>query len=655
MAKVIVFVVTAFSTLLGVVPAHADGSTGGSSGSALAKSDFSITVQAKNSSGSWSALSTTGAKNYFDGARCTCNTTVRFVVEAATSTAATKISTLLAASGADGEGRLYLGESSACTTDPTDSSYGCVLLDQIDELGSLAKKGYWTSTEVSLGTLFGASDGSCTAVKTQYLWFWVDTSSDGSADLTGDSAPSLSLRLDGKAPGAPTALSAKPGKEALLLTWTASTSTSSSSSDLAGYLVFCKNADGSAVFSPSPYNSQYVTPATLSSSGACPSDDTLGIAVLDTGFSSFGAGYLCSGLIAADQTSYRLKNLHNDLAYTLFMVAVDNDGNVSTASDAVTGTPVMTVDFYNEYVNEGGTPVGGYCSFAQHGAHIGVAALLVAAFAVFAVFVVLGRRRFRRGRFLLVVVVTLPPSAVSAQAIYYDSDMPVIDEGSVQQPAGQSARSATMEFRMGPYHPDVDSGLSNGASPHDTVFGAKTRFLYSLEVDYDILQRFGTLAVGGGIGYFRESAAAFVGTNAGISTGARSSDDTALRLIPFSLLAVYRFDVFAERWKVPLVPYAKAGLNYTLWKVTDGNGGVATLTVGGRGNGGTLGWQASAGLAFQLDALDPASMRELDSDCGLNHMYLFAEWSHIDAGGLGLSNRLHVGDSTWSAGLLLEF
>ena len=41
----------------------------------------------------------------------------------------------------------------------------------------------------------------------------IDTASDSSADLTGDSAPSLSLRLDGKAPVAPTGLTATPGNK----------------------------------------------------------------------------------------------------------------------------------------------------------------------------------------------------------------------------------------------------------------------------------------------------------------------------------------------------------------------------------------------------------------------------------------------------------
>jgi len=68
-----------------------------------------------------------------------------------------------------------------------------------------------------------------------------------------------------------------------------------------------------------------------------------------------------------------------------------------------------------------------------------------------------------------------------------------------------------------------------------------------------------------------------------------------------------------------------------------------------------LGWQATLGLALELDGLDPGSMRELDSDSGLNHVYVFCDYSHTDASGLGMGHRLQVGDDTWSAGLLVEF
>lgn len=337
------------------------------------------------------------------------------------------------------------------------------------------------------------------------------------------------------------------------------------------------------------------------------------------------------------------------------MVAVDNDGNLSLPTDAITGTPVLTVDFYNEYVNDGGQEVGGYCEVVRGAARPGALACLIFG----AVMVWARKRRKRRGRWLWLIplVGILGARPALGQAVFHDDSFPPLEsERSDSDEHGRSPRTMAVEFRIGPYSPDVDSGLSNGATPEQTVFGTSTHLLYQLEVDYDLLKSFGTLAIGAGIGYFRETAKAFIGTSDGMSTGVRSADDTSLRLIPTSLLAVYRMDVFAERWNVPLVPYVKVGLNYTFWKVTDGNGNVATLTHGGgRGTGGTAGWQASAGLAFQLDILDSASMQELDSESGLNHMYVFCEYAHVDASGLGMGNRLHVGDNTWSAGLLLEF
>jgi hypothetical protein len=640
------------SACCAALPALAQTSTGGSSTSgALAESDFTIYVQTKNAGGSWTDVSTDDAKTFFNRGRCQCGTTVRFVVQVGTTSVESKISTLLSASGADGEARLYLAQSSGCTSDPTESSYGCVLLDQTDTLDSLVKNGYWTSGEVKVADLF-SSDGSCNLLKTTYVWLWIDTASDGSADLTGDSAPSLSLRLDGKGPAAPNELSVQGGKGALILGWNSS-STSSSTSDLAGFLAFCANSDGSAVFASSPYKSQFVSPATLIDSSLCPAEDAIDTASLASTFANLAPAYLCSGLIASGQTSYRLKGLQNNVAYSVVLVAVDNDGNLGTPTDAVTGTPVLTVDFYNEYGNEGGQPVGGYCN-------VGAGIARPGAIAILCIFVLVfcwasGRPRNRWWLIWLLFAGGILGARVAfGQIILHDGDGPLSGAADLDRPF-VSPRTMSFEFRLGPYSPDVDSGLANGATPHRNTFGDSTRLLYQVEIGYDVLKSFGTLALAVGAGYFTESAKAFVAGPDGLSTGTRSADDTSLRLIPISLLAVYRFDLVASRWNVPLVPYAKAGLNYTFWRVTDGNGDVATLTQGGRGSGGTWGWQATAGLALQLDGLDSGSMRELDSEAGLNHVYLFWDWSHIDASGLGTGRRLHVGDDTWSAGLLVEF
>jgi hypothetical protein len=636
-------------TPLGAATAMAQTSTGGSTTTALAESDFSIYVQGKSANGTWSDISTDDAKVYFNRARCECGTTVRFVVQAASSTATTKISNLLSTSGADGEARLYLGQNSGCTTDPDESSYGCVLLDQIDSLSSLAKTGTWTSTEMKISDLF-SSEVECATLKTTYVWFWIDTASDGSADLTGTSAPSLSLRLDGKGPSAPTGLGAQSGKEALILSWDAVTS-SSATSDLAGFLAFCAHADGSAGLETSVYKSQFVSPASLVAGDLCPDQDSLSAQSLAATLDNLDPAFLCSGLIGSGQTSHRLKGLTNNVPYTVVLVAVDDDGNLGLPSNAVNGTPALTVDFYNEYANEGGEPVGGYCNVASGAARPGAMVIVL----VGGIALIWRRRLGRAGPWPIAVLGMLGARAAFGQAILHDddtgiaADMPIIDH------VGSSSRSMAVEFRVGPYLPNVDSGLSGGATPHRNTFGDSSRMLYQLEVDYDLLQTFGTMAVGVGIGYFTESAKAFAAAADGTSNGTRSADDTSLRLIPISLVAVYRMDLLALRWHVPLVPYVKAGLNYTFWKVTDGNGDVAALTQGGQGAGGTLGWQATAGIALQLDGLDAGAMRELDSESGLNHVYAFWDYSHIDASGLGMGHRLHVGDDTWSAGLLVEF
>ena len=56
-----------------------------------------------------------------------------------------------------------------------------------------------------------------------------------------------------------------------------------------------------------------------------------------------------------------------------------------------------------------------------------------------------------------------------------------------------------------------------------------------------------------------------------------------------------------------------------------------------------------------LDWLDPEAARDFDTDLGVNHTALTFEYTHADISGLGQPSRLHVGDSTWALGLLLEF
>jgi hypothetical protein len=207
-----------------------------------------------------------------------------------------------------------------------------------------------------------------------------------------------------------------------------------------------------------------------------------------------------------------------------------------------------------------------------------------------------------------------------------------------------------LELRFGPYTPEIDKEFTGPTDhqPFKTYFGDKRRWLLQLELDYQFFRAFGTAAVGFQAGYYWAS------TQALTAAGDPSGDKTRLQLFPMAVQAVYRLDTLARNLKLPLAPYGKLGLNYTIWRITDGNGDVARAG-GGRGVGVTPGWQAAAGIALLMDVLDPGAARALDSDTGVNHTYIFAELARYGATGLGSKKVLRVGDTTWVFGLMFEF
>lgn len=215
----------------------------------------------------------------------------------------------------------------------------------------------------------------------------------------------------------------------------------------------------------------------------------------------------------------------------------------------------------------------------------------------------------------------------------------------------RSDQRFAVELRLGPYRPDVDSEFEgSGRTPYRDFFGSSRRLLTQIEVDYQIYRGFGSAGVGLAFGYFSAT-----GNNLLESpVGEESADTSKLKLYPFALSGVYRFDVLFERYGIPLVPYGKLGFDYVVWSITNGNGDVPHSS-GGVGQGGTWGWHAAAGLQLVLDFFEPDAARQLDSETGINHTHLFVELGHWDVSGFGQSGKLHVGDTTWMAGLLVEF
>jgi len=655
--------------------------TGGATGSAaLAASDFSIVFQGY-SNGQWVQMSSTDQTYFFNQARCQCdqdpNGEFRIGIQAGTGVSQ-QIRTILGTSLENsGQGLSYLfagTQNYDCLTPNSvgkgysPASYCTNLQDpntypgQSFTLSAVAQQNVWVSDPIPVARLFGAFNGcgphqSCDSTNdcsstnsTVNIQFWAQTNNGSGPDFD---APSASVNMVGTVPLAPTIGTVTGGNEALIVNWSWPLgATISTDTSLSGVQLFCQRGANTQVYKTGTFGAAYKT-----ASGICP--DTV---PPTTGgdLSSLDPRFLCSGLIPASTTSYRITGLQNGINYGVGVAAVDKFGNISAISGPMNQMPIPTVDFYSEYKTAGGSAQGGFCSLGSW--HSRRSATLVICLVGLTLVLVVRRRRGPPGIGPLVLVLatgTLLAGPARAQEVYHDS---AIVQDQATEAWGGTPREYAIEARFGLYTPNVDSEFSK-TKPLADVFGTKRRPMWQLEFDWEFLQEFGTLSLGGVIGYYKENAMAC--TLAGLQADgtcpatARSGDNTSLRLIPLAVLLVYRMDEAARHWKIPLVPYAKIGLNYTIWTITNGNGDVAWFTDSkghsSKGQGGTMGWQAAVGLSLSLDFIDPGAARGFDADAGVNHTYAFFELDHIDGSGLYRKDVLRVGDDTWFAGLMFEF
>ena len=169
--------------------------------------------------------------------------------------------------------------------------------------------------------------------------------------------------------------------------------------------------------------------------------------------------------------------------------------------------------------------------------------------------------------------------------------------------------------------------------------------------DFRVWHEFGELSVGLSASKWKQTGKALT------VAGAKSDDDTALNVVPLTLDAIYRFDVLAERYQFPLVPYAKLGYAYAIWWATNGLGNLARHTANGTtlvARGGTGGFDATIGLRLLLDVFEPGAARSFDIEMGVNHSYLFGEYRHLVLTDWGSAKSIDLSDGVWNFGLAFD-
>jgi MYXO-CTERM domain-containing protein len=567
----------------------------------LAATDFTLTVSRVDASGDATVLTADALATYFSVARCACPTSVLVGLTLGGDAAAS-----LGAHAVDAQ--IMVGNDCDVPTATGCTSVGAAL--------TLAATQPSTTQSVTTSAIFGAGgDATCAAASTSSTRLWAIVRLDGARLPT---EPSLALTLGGAGPKAPTAVKAQTAAEGLLVSWTAT----GDATTLQGHQVLC---------SPGP------------ATAATARYDTCAASAPDGGAGPFAAlepQFLCSDLVPVGTNSARVHGLENGRTYDVAVVAVGVDGTPSAASTAAQGTPGPTFGLADLYKQDGGTALAG-CAVAGPGATpprawgVGVALALGLA-------LLIARRRRR----LSVVVLVVGLACLEARPAHaeLDADSPSLSAPRDDAPLVASPRRWNVELRFGPYRPDVDSEFADRGSdarPFERLFSSSRRLMMQLEIDRQLLHRAGTWALGLGVGYFHATAAALA---ADLTTP--SGDETGLRLIPLSAALVYRADGLRERFGSPLIPYAKAGLDCTLWSMSD----TSEASTSGR----TFGWHAAAGVTLDLSVLDPEAARTMDRESGVNQTAVFFEVARFALDGFGSGSVLHVGDTTWFAGLMLE-
>ncbi len=235
----------------------------------------------------------------------------------------------------------------------------------------------------------------------------------------------------------------------------------------------------------------------------------------------------------------------------------------------------------------------------------------------------------------------------------------------------ESPQHFALELKFGPYLPTVDRNYTGPDTfgPYAKVFGKtddrgvttaepKSGLMPALAFEWQFFNPAdtGPLGVGYTFSFFRDSAKALLANADPNADSIRSeADSTIFWTMPMALQLVYRLEIFADRWQVPLVPYAKGGLAWALWWSKDGDGNLSRNSRGEKALGGVWGWQLNAGGMLQLDFLERGSSRNLDRTSGINHTYLFGEFQLSRIDNFGRKESMSLGDTTWFVGLALEF
>jgi hypothetical protein len=577
----------------------------------MSASDFTLSLYHLDGT-TWTQLGTT--LGYFGPHRCACPVTLAPLLQ-------------LTSSGQSNISSSVIGVEFLLGTSCSTASAACTSLGKVTFTATQTPAPPNFNSALVYQSAAGGATVSCSSLAAGATSIWAVLTQDG---VALNFTPTIELDVTAATVGAPTAVTATPGNAGINVRWTAP----ANASLVAGYQVLCLPRPTTAA---SPGYESCGLGSASASPVLTPADPT----------------QLCSAVVSSTLTSVRLGGLVNGTAYTVAVVAIDPSGGTSPLSPPAVATPQPTDGFYEKYKEAGGAATG--CALGSRDTPSWFCLATGAALLAWR-----GRRRRGRRRTSASVVLLACALATSARAQAPDSssmpsDWSAPPHASSDDWAANPERSSSdwaanpstateitppdwgLEVGFSPYRPDVDGEFGSSAHPFTDTFSSGHHVMSEAELDRYLGHGFGSWGVGLRVGYFRATGSAF------LSDGTRSADETSLRIIPFALSVVYRANGIPGLRRAALVPYAKAGFDLAMW--------TASTTGAPSHTGLTPGWHAACGVSLGLHWLGLGSVKRGEV-AGPGSLFFEWDWAQLD--GLGTGNRLHLGDSTWYAGLVFD-
>jgi hypothetical protein len=369
------------------------GGTGGTGGTTFTSDDIFVGVQAIPTVN----LSDFDVARFFNKAHCDCSTPVYLFIALQQSGIA-KRSTI---TGQTGTVSVVLGPDCGLQDIQIlgQAAGNCITLATESALTFLNQAQYTVQTDARTLSNYLAPivtpDAGATTVNgcsssigqfTQTINVLFDFDGDGVVDLNVTD----SVIVDLNPPPQPTGVTIQGGDEALVMNWQAIDA--SIVTDLMGYQILCSRADQYQVFKESATDGGATGPFTAAFE-TCPLTQT------GAGVEGSDPTFVCSPVLSAESTGYRVKILQNQITYAAAVVAIDNSGNASAPMVGY-GTPIKTLSFYETYRNENpqdpGGASGGFCALVTSRPRLSSTLGALLAFGLGAIGVAVARRR--RGR-----------------------------------------------------------------------------------------------------------------------------------------------------------------------------------------------------------------------------------------------------------------